>query len=116
MKRLSLTEEIARDKAEEADADKNDAEWERWLSMSDAEQEAEIASGMTRLVEARARLTLDQLYRMDRRSTLKSCLRRRATAKAFGGMGFAVDLLRQTQVRLLRLREYRRTGIYPGNQ
>lgn len=115
-RRLSLTEEIAIDRAEEAELDTDGAEWDRWLSMSDAEQEAEIDQGMAALVAARAELTVPELYRRDRRSTLKSCLRRRALAKQLHGMDFATKLLRETKVRLLKLREYRRTGVYPGAQ
>lgn len=116
MKRPSLTEELARDRAEWAEEDADDAEWDRWLSMSEEEQDAEIEAGMAQLVEARSRLSLAQLYRHDRRSALKSCLLRRSHVKAFGGIDFAKQLLRETQVRLLKLREYRRTGVYPGSQ
>lgn len=112
----SLREELEADKAEEREEDGDGGEWDRWMELSEEEQDRELEIGIRRYEERIASLTLDQQYRHHRRSCLKSCLRRRDIAKAMGNPDWTRQLLKDCQKRLLKIRDWRRTGVYLADQ
>lgn len=91
----------------------DDLEWEEWLTLSDAQQEAVCDREMLKYQRRLDMMTVRQQINYHRGSALESCLRWRRSMKAFN-MDFMREHLRQSQIGLLKLRIWRATGVYPG--
>ncbi len=90
----------------------DDPEMDEWMELTEAQQEARLEASWRQYAEWRASLTPDQTYAIDRRRGLEGCLSVRGLMAT--GLPFLRDQLKERQIRLVKLREWRRTGIYPG--
>lgn len=92
----------------------DDEEWDRWMALTEAEQDAEMAAVERALEEVTRELSLSQLAARYRCNYLKLCLswRRHITQEFIPNV--AREHLRHCQVELLKVRIYRRTGQWPG--
>jgi hypothetical protein len=91
----------------------DDIDMDEWMQMSDAEHDAVLEREMRIYYEWWDSLTPLQQYRHSRRRALEGCLVWRQSIGIFGeGMR---EYLRQRQIRLVKLRVWRATGIYPGS-
>lgn len=97
------------------DPEGDDGDMDLYMEMSDEELEREEAAAIRELQEIAARMTPRQHYRASRRSCLRTCIGWRNMIR----QNFVVDLARQelrnTQLRLAKLRIYHATGQYPGS-
>ena len=91
----------------------DDEEWERWMALSDAEQDAETITAIVEFNRVTAAMSLEQHARALRRMALKNCLNWRQLLRSFD-LGMFREHLRSAQKRLVKVRAYRATGIYPG--
>jgi len=98
----------------------DDVAMEEWMAMTDAQQEAEIAREMDKYNRWHDSLTLNQQIRVARGSALRSImenrsrLRRPELCKIEYVVGLWKDGVRRNQMRLVKIRTWRSTGIYPG--
>lgn len=97
----------------------DEAEWDRWMSLSEAEQEAEL-----RQVEAEYHRWIDSMsaaayYRYQRGSWLRIAAKSRRFLRARHGIEvldeITRDRLRLAQVTMVKLRIFRATGSWPGS-
>jgi hypothetical protein len=93
----------------------DDAEWERWLSLTVVQQEAEIAAAERDYMRWWNSMTAAQQFRHRRRSWLDLCKRWRGHIRRDFVPEVATEHLRHAQIALVKLRYERRTGIYPGD-
>lgn len=84
---------------------------ERFLSLTDAEREAELKRGMAEYQAWLDSLPRERLYAHKRRNALESCLRWR---RICGALEFFEGNRRKAQMRLVDIRYWYRTGIWPG--
>jgi hypothetical protein len=89
-------------------------DWDAWMEMSEAEQQAELDYWNRRLEENRNRMSCEQLYAVQRASWLKSCLSWRRLIRQDFIPAVASEHLRGCQIQLWRLRWWRSTGHFPG--
>ena len=89
-------------------------EWDEWLEMSDAEQEAVLAAEMRAYESYLDQMPLDQRIRHHTRNCLETCAKWRKLLVE-NDFSFAREHLKQCQLRLLKLRIWRQTGNYPGS-
>jgi len=96
----------------------DDAEWDRWMKLSDAEQEAElrrVEAEYDRWVNA---MTPARWYAYQRRSWLDIATRARLFLRARHGIEvldeITRDRLRRAQRTLVKLRIFRTSGVWPG--
>ena len=92
----------------------DDPEMDEWMGLTVAQQEARVEDSWRQYAEFRASLTADQQYAVDRRHGVEGCLRLRKLIREHDFLAFMVSDLKERQVGLVKLREWRRTGIYPG--
>ena len=92
----------------------DDPEMDEWLQLTAAQQDARVEASWRQYAEFRASLTPDQTYAVDRRHGVEGCLSIRKLMRQHDFLAFMVGDLKQRQIRLVKLREWRRTGIYPG--
>jgi hypothetical protein len=93
----------------------DDLDWDEWMEMTDAQQEAALEREMQLYNEWWDSLTPLEQYRHSRRSAVEGCLVWRKSMRALGGGDFLREYLRQRQLRLVKLRVWRATGAYPGS-
>ncbi len=93
----------------------DDLDMDLWMEMTDAEHEAILAHEMRRYNEWWDKLTPLQQYRVNRRSAIEGCLVWRRSIRAGWTGEFFDGQLRNRQIRLLKLRIWRSTGVYPGS-
>lgn len=98
-----------------ADDDHDTIDWDEWLAMSDAEQEAEWQSALRQYNEMIDHMTPDELFHYRRSRNLDLCIKIRSNMKAFPGIEIFRHSLRDTQRRLLALRIEHRTGLVVGH-
>lgn len=91
-----------------------DDQWEEWLEMSDAEQDAELERAMRDYERMLDSMPLRDRIRHHVRNSLKSCSQWRKIIREHG-FEFARAHLKQCQLRLVKLRIWRQTGTYPGS-
>ncbi len=91
----------------------DDIEMELWFEMTEAEQDAELAAAERRHNELWATLSLDQQYSILRTGAVRGCLQWRWMIREHG-FDFMRQYLKERQVSMVKLRHWRRTGIYPG--
>lgn len=96
------------------DDEDDDIDMDEWMEMSDQEREHELDSSARQLQEVLDRLTPKQLYAHRRRSALASCMAWRGHIRKGFVPNIAKDFLRQTQIRMVKLRIFNTTGSYPG--
>lgn len=85
------------------------------MRLSEKEIDARVESAEREYFEWRDSLTLDQRYRYDRRRGVENCIRWRKVCRSAGLEGeYWTKLLRERQMRLVKLRIWRATGAYPG--
>lgn len=98
----------------------DDVAMEEWMSMTDAQQEAELAREMDKYNRWHDSLTLAQQILVARGSALRSIMenRRRLRTPELCTIEYVVgmwkDGIRRSQRRLVKIRTWRSTGIYPG--
>jgi hypothetical protein len=85
---------------------------DEWLEMSDEQRDAVEAAAMREHTEWWDSLTALEQYRSLRRGAVERALSYRQTILPV--FPFLRDQLRQTQVSMVKAREFLRTGIYPG--
>lgn len=94
-------------------SDDDDTDMDEWMAMSEAEQERELQAAMNQYDEWYSRLSFAERVALSRHRTVALCLKWRRLIREHD-MDFLRDQLRQSQVRLLKIREWRRTGSYPA--
>src|SRR6185503_10321142 len=94
--------------------DWDDAEWDRWMSLTDEQQEAGIDREMRKYEKMVGGMSVIEYYRHTRRNNVRLCLSNRKHVREFGGLEIFQKMLRSAQLRLVKAREFRRTGIWPG--
>lgn len=92
----------------------DDPEMDEWMALTEAQQEARLEASWRQYAEFRASLTPDQTYAIDRRHGVEGCLRLRKMIREHSFLAFMASDLKQRQIGLVKLRQWRRTGIYPG--
>jgi hypothetical protein len=98
----------------------DDVAMEEWMSMTDAQQEAELDREMDKYNRWYDSLTLDQQIIVARGSALRSIMenRRRLRTPELCTIEYVVGMwkncIRRSQMRLVKIRIWRSTGIYPG--
>lgn len=101
--------------------DGDDLEFQLWCEATDKERDAEFARLEAKYIAWRDSLTPQQEYRVDRGSLLRAIRdnRRRLRDPTLARIEVIDELWRQhirrNQVRLLELRTWRATGVYPGS-
>lgn len=92
----------------------DDDEWEDWMSLSDAEQRRIVEAEERKLAAALARLTDEQKQRLYIRQCLERSTRWAHLIAQRPDFPFLRDERRKVQRRLLKLRIWKQTGVYPG--
>lgn len=98
----------------------DDVAMEEWMAKTDAQQEAEIASEMDKYNRWFDSLTLSQQIRVERGAALRRIMENRARLRRPElctieyVVGLWKDGVRRNQQRLVKIRAWRSTGIYPG--
>jgi hypothetical protein len=98
----------------------NDLDWDEWTELTDAQQEAIVAREMAELERRLDAMTIPQQVAHHRHFVLKSIKenRRRLHDPNLARIEIIDQHWRQgikrSQIRLLKLRVWRATGIYPG--
>lgn len=87
---------------------------DEWMKMTDEQQEAILAREMAAYNRWWDSLTPGQQYASSRHRTLKNCMAWRKHLKTMNIDCFR-EHLRDAQIRLLKIRAWRATGVYPGN-
>jgi hypothetical protein len=94
------------------DDDWDNEEWERWIALTDAEQEQELRVAEAEYMEWYRSLTPKQRYHYEVRGLLRLIVKERKGLKLFPEMR---DLMvRRAQKLLWAHRHHRQTGIYPS--
>jgi hypothetical protein len=92
----------------------DDLEMEEWMTLTDDQQEAVLDREMRAYCARLDRMTVGEQVAHHRRSGLKACLSWRRMRSKGWIAELASEHLRRCQIRLLKLRAWRATGIYPG--
>lgn len=93
----------------------DDLEFEEWDRLTDEQQEAIVQREEARYFRWLDSLSPDQRYAYHRGKAVENCLRWRKIMREHGMVGeFWTGMLRQRQIRLVKLRAWRATGVYPG--
>jgi hypothetical protein len=98
----------------------DDIEWVEWLELTDDQQEATIDREMAALQRKLDAMTLRQQVVHHRHFVLESIRENRARLRNPELARIEIidqlwrDHIRRSQLRLLKLRIWRSTGIYPG--
>lgn len=98
----------------------DDVAMEEWMAMTEQQQDAALDREMDEYNRWYDRLTLRQKIRVDTRSAMRSIMenRRRLRTPELCTIEYVVGLwregLRRSQIRLVKIRIWRSTGIYPG--
>lgn len=90
----------------------DDPEMDEWMELTDAQQDARVEAAERHHNEWWGALTALQQYRVLRSGAVERALKYRLTI--LPAFPFLRDKLTETQVEMVKLREWRRTGIYPG--
>jgi hypothetical protein len=105
---------------DEPDMIDDDIAMEEWMDMTEAQQDAALNREMDKYNRWYDHLTLKQKIRVDTRSAMRSIKenRRRLQTPELCTIEYVVGLwrdgLRRGQLRLVKIRAWRATGIYPG--
>lgn len=92
----------------------DDLEMEEWMELTDDQQEAVIDREMRAYCARLDRMTVRQQVSHHRRAALRGCLTWRRMRSKGWIAELATQYLRARQMRLLKLRIWRATGVYPG--
>lgn len=98
----------------------DDAAMEEWLALSDAEQDAEVERAMAEHMRWWNSLTIQQQMAVDTRNALRRIIENRARLRdpklctIEYVVGLWKDGIRRNQKRLVKIRVWRSTGVYPG--
>lgn len=112
--------ETARPYLPSRDIDIDDAEWDRWMSLSETEAEAEVAAADREFEEFVGSMSPLQSYRFWRRFILTSIMENRRRLRDPDLARIAVidqmfrDGIKRYQHSLLKHRHHLRTGVWPG--
>lgn len=90
----------------------DDIEMELWMEMSEAEQDAALATAEAQHIEWWNSLTPLQQYRSCRGRAVENM--RRFRAIVLPAFPFLASEIKARQISMVKLRYWRRTGIYPG--
>jgi hypothetical protein len=91
----------------------DDEDWDHWMSLTEEEQNAELRRAEDEFDRVTAAMRLDQHAAAMRRMALANCLAARRVLALLDLPVFR-EGLRSSQRSLLKIRAYRKTGIYPG--
>lgn len=101
-------------------ADEDDLDWDEWMNLTDAQQEATIDREMAALQRKLDAMTVPQQVAHHRHFALLNILsnRKRLRNPGLHRIEIIDDYFRKSikrgQLRLLKLRAWRATGVYPG--
>lgn len=93
----------------------DDIDWDEWMSKSDAEIDRELDSAMRQYDEWWGGLSTAEQIAISRRRAVEQCRKWREMLRENEHWDFVRDNIKRTQIRLLKIREWRRTGQYPGS-
>lgn len=93
----------------------DDLEMEEWMTLSDGQQQAILDREIAAYNRWFDRLSNPQQIAYCIRRALENCVRWRRLMRAFDHLDFMREHLREGQMRLLKLRAWRQTGVYPGS-
>lgn len=91
-----------------------DDEMDRFMEMSEAEIDAEMEVSSREYAEVMSQVTVKQFADMRRRDTLRRCISNRHMLKQHPGWTLFEGFLKDSQIMLLKIREYRKTGQWPA--
>lgn len=94
--------------------DDDEIDMDEWMAMSDAEIERECDIAMREYNEWWDSLSIAEQIAISRRRAVEQCLKWRKLIRE-NDWDFMREDLRRTQVRLLKIREWRRTGQFPAS-
>lgn len=112
--------DVARPYLPSRDSDLDDAEWDRWMSLSEAEADAEVAAADREFDAFLAAMSPLQSYRFWRRFVLTSIMenRRRLRDPKLARIECVDQMFRdgikRSQRSLLKHRHHFLTGMWPG--
>lgn len=98
----------------------DDGAVEEWMAMSDAEQDAALDREMAEYNRWRDSLSMAQQIDIDRRSALRRIMENRARLRRpeLCTIEYVTNMwrdgIRRNQIRLVKIRTWRSTGVYPG--
>lgn len=98
----------------------DDVAMEEWMAMTDAQQDAELNREMDKYNRWYDSLTLKQQIHVNTRNAMRSIMenRERLRKPELCTIEYVVGLwkegIRRNQRRLVKIRSWRSTGIYPG--
>ncbi len=98
----------------EEDEDDDEARWEDWLELTEAQQDATLDREMAEYGRWIDSLTESQRQARSVRSWLAICVRYRRILKKMPEMTFIRERLRDSQRHLLKIKIWKATGTYPG--
>lgn len=94
--------------------DEDDLDWEEWLDLSDEQQEAILERELSDYDRWYARLSTAEKIAHHRKNTIDHLKRCRRIIRKFD-FHYLRDHVQRAQIRLVKLRVWRATGIYPGS-
>jgi len=100
--------------SDDFDDEMDDAEWDRWMKLTDAQQDAELQSAVNQWNELWASMSEGRRFAARRRMGVASCLRARELIRKVPYMEFFKEMLKDRQKSLAMLRIERAIGIAPG--
>ena len=97
--------------------DDHDLDMEEWFEMTDAQHDAVLDREMAAHTRWWNSLSTAEQIASSRRRAVKNCLSWRRSVSKFGVAmnGFWLEQLRLRQTRLLKIRAWRVSGVYPGD-
>jgi len=93
----------------------DDLEMEEWLALSDGQQQVMLDRKMAAFKRWFDRLSTAEQITYCTRRALKNCAQWRRLMRRLPAGGWSREHLRTIQMRLLKLRTWRQTGVYPGS-
>lgn len=99
--------------AEPVDEDKEAADMEEFFELSAAEQDRAIQKSWRELVEASNQTPPARMQAIRRRNCLRHCMSCRLLLRQHPDWGFLKKMLKEAQMRLVKVRVWRATGHYP---
>jgi hypothetical protein len=106
--------------ADDDDMLDDDEAMERWMSMTEAQQDAELDCEMAKYNRWYDSLTVNQQIRVERGAALRRIMENRGRLRKPElctieyVVGMWKDGIRKNQLRLVKIRIWRATGVYPG--
>lgn len=93
----------------------DDVEMERWMALTDEQQDAEVERAMAEYFAWLDRMSLAEQYANHRRSAVERQRKWRRLIRDHGLGDWATEHVTHTQIYMVKLRAWRSTGIWPGS-